>query len=361
MAGKFERKRFSEIDISDPFFNTLKQDYPEFERTWFPKGVQENREALVFSDEIGLGAFIALKRETEAIVLQEGVIPARPRIKISTFRLAERFRGKRLGEGALGLILWDWQNSKLDEIYLTVFQKHTDLTTQLERFGFCVIGHNSRNELVYMRSRKTIDYSDPYKAFPFISPNFSKGGYLIVEDFYHDALFPYSELKNVPPERLIEADAANGISKIYVGKQWRPHYRIGEPIFIYRKYNGSLGKPRYKSCLTSFCIVAGVILIKENGRYYKSFDEFCSIVGNKAVFQLDNLEQRYNSDKNVTVIKMLYGGYFGAGHNINMDWLDQNRLWSSPNQYPTQIRLSPQECLTIWSAGQIDTADIFGR
>ena len=76
MAGKFERKRFSEIDISDPFFNTLKQDYPEFERTWFPKGVQENREALVFSDEIGLGAFIALKRETEAIVLQEGVIPA---------------------------------------------------------------------------------------------------------------------------------------------------------------------------------------------------------------------------------------------------------------------------------------------
>ena len=110
-----------------------------------------------------------------------------------------------------------------------------------------------------------------------------------MEDFYHDALFPYSELKNVPPERLIEADAANGISKIYVGKQWRPHYRIGEPIFIYRKYNGSLGKPRYKSCLTSFCIVAGVILIKENGRYYKSFDEFCSIVGNSAIIVIKML------------------------------------------------------------------------
>lgn len=28
MAGKFERKRFSEIDLNDPFFDSLKADYP---------------------------------------------------------------------------------------------------------------------------------------------------------------------------------------------------------------------------------------------------------------------------------------------------------------------------------------------
>lgn len=361
MAGKFERKLFSQINISDPFFDSLKQDYPEFEQTWFPKGVRENREALVFSDENGLGAFIASKRENEPIVLQEGILPARPRIKVSTLRLAERFRGKRLGEGALGLILWDWQSSKLDELYLTVFPQHTDLTTQLERFGFVVVGHNSRNELVYMRRRKNIDFSDPYKSFPFISPNFSKGGYLIIEDFYHDSLFPYSELKNVTAEHLIEVDAANGISKVYIGKQWNPHYRVGEPIFIYRKYNGPLGKPRYKSCLTSFCITSEVVTVKENGNYLKSFDEFCSIVGNKAVFKVSDLRDRYCNDKTITVVKMLYGGYFGAGHNINMDWLSQNRLWAGPNQYPSRVQLTPQECQTIWAAGQIDTTDIFGR
>ena len=105
MPGKFERKSFVQIDLNDPFFDSLKRDYPEFETVWFPKGVRENRHALVFSDESGLGAFIAMKVENEPIHLNDVDLPALPRLKISTLRLAERFRGQRLGEGALGLIL----------------------------------------------------------------------------------------------------------------------------------------------------------------------------------------------------------------------------------------------------------------
>ena len=87
MAGKFERKSFAQIDINDPFFDALKQDYPEFETNWFPKGIRENREALVFSDDQGLGAFVAMKRENEAIHLRETTLPACDRLKISTLRL----------------------------------------------------------------------------------------------------------------------------------------------------------------------------------------------------------------------------------------------------------------------------------
>lgn len=260
MPGKFERKTFAQINLNDPFFDSLKQDYPEFESTWFPKGVRENREVLVFSDEFGLGAFIAMKVENEPIYLTGGVRPACPRLKISTLRLAERYRGQRLGEGALGLILWDWQRLRLDEVYVTVFPQHTDLITQLTRFGFVFIGLNNRGEKVYLRRRKNINFSDPYKAFPFISPEFSKGGYLIVDDNYHDTLFPYSKLKNTLQEQL-DIDVANGVSKIYVGNQRNVHYRVGEPVFIYRKYNGS-GIKRYKSCITSYCIVTGVLEVK---------------------------------------------------------------------------------------------------
>ena len=40
MAGKFERKSFSEINLDDPFFDSLKTDYPGSETstdftTWF--------------------------------------------------------------------------------------------------------------------------------------------------------------------------------------------------------------------------------------------------------------------------------------------------------------------------------------
>lgn len=360
MAGKFEWKPFATIDINDPFFDSLKKDYPEFSESWFPKCVRENRNALVFYDAKGLGAFIALKRENEPIFLQDRLIPASPRLKVSTLRLAERFRRQRFGEGALGLVLWNWQRSKLGEVYLTVFPDHADLICQLERFGFQLVGHNERGECVYIRSRKNIDFSTPYKSFPFISPSFEKGGYLLVRDDYHDTLFPYSELKNTPQE-MLQMDAANGITKVYIGEQWDTHYKVGEPIFIYRKHTGG-GMPRYKSCLTSFCVVTESVAVKRNGKPLMTFESFCEAAGNRTIFSVDELRRRYNDNRNITAIKMLYCGYFGAGHNINMDWLDQNGLWSrGENEYPAQIQLSPQQCQTIWQAAKVDLDDTFGR
>lgn len=356
MAGKFTRQLFSEIDLNDAFFNPLKEDYPEFS-VWFQTKAAEGRNALVFRDEQGLGAFISLKPESEPLVLKEGKIPALPRLKVSTLLLAERFRGQRLGEGALGLILWEWQKSKLEEIYITVFPKHDDLVQNLIHFGFQLAGYNGRGEHVYIRSRKDVDFSDPYKSFPFISTKFKKGGYLIVNDTYHDTLFPYSELKNTVQEQL-EMEAANGITKIYVGNQWQTHYGIGEPVFIYRRYTGGAGQPKYKSCLTSFCIVSDVISVKRNGFNLKTFEEFSKVIGNKSIFSRNDLQIKYTHDKNLTVIQLLYYGYFGCGNNINMDWLVKNGLWCEPNAYPTNIRLSPQQCAVIWREGGCSIADI---
>ena len=51
-----------------------------------------------------------------ALELLDKVLPAKERIKIGTLRLAERFRGQRLGEGALGVALWRWQEQEVEEI-----------------------------------------------------------------------------------------------------------------------------------------------------------------------------------------------------------------------------------------------------
>ena len=111
MAGIFSLRRFSDINLSDPFFESLKSDYHGSEKTaefhtWFSNKAREGRTALVFDDDEGLGAFIAIKPEAEEIELDEETLPAIQRLKISTFLIAPRFRGQRLGEGALGLVLW---------------------------------------------------------------------------------------------------------------------------------------------------------------------------------------------------------------------------------------------------------------
>lgn len=40
MAGAYKWRALSECDINDPFFDSLKEDYPEFE-IWYLKKSQE--------------------------------------------------------------------------------------------------------------------------------------------------------------------------------------------------------------------------------------------------------------------------------------------------------------------------------
>jgi hypothetical protein len=313
----------------------------------------------VFADDEGLGAFIYLKDENEPIELVEGNLPAVPRLKIGTLKLAERYQGQRLGEGALGLALWQWRRKEAQDIYVTVFEKHAVLISQLERFGFTLAGHKDNGECVYLKSRISVDYSDPYKAFPFINPAFNKAGYIIVNDHYHDTLFPYSELSNTLQES-IGISAANGMSKVYVGSQPSPHYQPGEPVLIYRRHTKEDGqKPRYKSCLTSYCVVTNVIIAKRSNRSLLSFGELLQSIGNKSVFDEHDLRMKYESEKNLVVIEMLYCGYFGGGNNVNMDWLDKHGYWSSGNgQYPTEVRLTPNQFKEILMEGKVDVQNV---
>lgn len=142
MASKFKWQKFSDVDLNDDFFDSLKSDYPEF-CNWFQKKVNNNESALVYNDSIGVGAFLYLKPENEPINIVSGVLPAKKRLKIGTLKLSERIRSQRLGEGALGVALWYWQqlneNDNIEEIYVTAFEKHTELISLIDRFGFkCV-------------------------------------------------------------------------------------------------------------------------------------------------------------------------------------------------------------------------------
>ena len=361
MAGKFLFQKFSEIDLTDSFFDSLKADYPGNEHStgfvdWFNKKSIESATALIFDDEDGLGAFVYLKDECESIDLTTGNLPAIPRVKIGTLRLAERFRGQRLGEGAIGLALWYWQKTEREEMYVTVFEKHSLLIELFERFGFQLAGINQNGERVYIKSRRSIDYENPYKSFPFINPEFLNAGYLVVDDVYHDTLFPYSELQNTLQEQ-VAMSVANGISKIYVGSPTSPFpYLPGEPILIYRKYTGTTGKPSFKSCVTSYAVVTSVIVAKKNYKNRMSIDELLARIGNKSVFDEDDIRSRHQNEPNLVVVEMLYYGFFGSGNNVNWRWLKDHDLM--PDGYPTIARLSRQEFETILREGGVDVQNV---
>lgn len=363
MAGKFLLKKFADINLEDLFFESLKKDYPGTASStgfidWFKKKADTGATALVFEDEIGVGAFVVLKEEKEEIVLQDGMLPKTSRIKISSFRIAERYRRQRIGEGALGLVLWNWQKSNCSEIYVTVFDKHKTLILQLEKFGFQKKGYNLDGESVYIKNRGSINFNDAYKAFPFIKSDLKKAGYVIINDTYHDTMFAYSELKNTKMlQNYVGLNVSNGLSKIYVGAASNPTYEIGEPVLIYRRYTQGNGR-RYRSCITSYCVITDVICAKSNNRYNMSFDQLIARIGNKSVFDKKNLRKQFNQNQNVTVIEMLYYGYFGAGNNVNMDWLERNGCWTKGNEYPTEICLSIEQFKKVLEEGNVNVQNV---
>lgn len=353
MAGKFVWRKFKEVDLNDAFFTSLKIDYEEFP-VWFKKKSDAGECALVFNDEQGIGSFVYLKEENEPIVLLDKTLPAIPRIKIGTLRLAERYRKFRLGEGALGVSLWKWQELKCNEIYVTVFEKHIEIINLFERFGFKCVGMNDRGECVYLKSRKNIDYSDAYKAFPFIRSDFNKAGLIPIFERFHDRLFPYSEIKGNKRE-IEEETAGNGITKVFIGSPYTAmHYEVGEPVGIYRIYEGETGKT-YKSAVTSYCTITKIDIIKNKGEASMSISDFVKNAGNKTVFTAEELTSLYNNQKNVVMLEMVYNGFFGKGHNITHKSLNEQGLFTA---HPYNMDYTKEQFIKILGMGDLDVQNI---
>lgn len=355
MTGKFNWKKFKDVDLNDIFFDSLKNDYPEFVE-WFKRKSHEGEETLVFDDEFGIGAFLYLKDEEEPLELVDRILPSCKRVKIGTLRLSERQRGIRLGEGALGVALWKWQEKQVEEIYVTVFDTHAELISLFERFGFIYLGSNKRGERVYIKSRKNIDYSNPYTSFPFINPHFIKAGVIPILEDYHDRLFPYSELMR-NNKQIEEITAGNGITKIYIATPWTPmHYEVGEPVGVYRKYDGPPGTgATYKSVITSYGTITKITTIKNNGRCVVSLEDYIKLAGNKSVYKNEELEKIYKSERTIVMIEMVYNGFFGKGHNVNHKTLNDHGLFPV---HPYNIDYSKSDFIKILEMGDTNVQNV---
>lgn len=352
--SNFKSRRFYECDVNDPFFNGLKEDYDDF-IGWFSRKSAAGESAYVCFDE-GIQAFLYLKENEDEEI--PGVLPKEHRIKIGTLKISEGSQEQRLGEGAMGIALWRWQQSDVMSIYVTVYPKHERLIRFLQLFGFVYAGMKENGESVYEKDKRKLDYGTAKLSFPYLNPNFSRGKYIPINDDFHDKLFQYSELKNVKRDPEEDALAAsNGLCKVFIATPSdNIDYCPGDIAIIYRRHTGE-GPKKYKSVATSFCTIKKQTPIKIAKNYQKSQDEFYSIVGNKSVYSKEELSDIYrnSSNKYLVVIEMIYNGYFGAGHNVTFDALSKEGLF---DDYPYRINLAREDVLKIIRMGGKREQDI---
>lgn len=142
------------VDVGDPIFDDLKKEYPRFEN-WFRDKCREGSRAIINRlDDGGIGAILMLKEENESIP-SVPPLPAKPRLKIRTFKVANR--GNYLGELFIRIAVDRAFKTDRDEIYFTHFSTDFDPLANLTyQFGFerssGIVWPDGRIEDVYVKN-----------------------------------------------------------------------------------------------------------------------------------------------------------------------------------------------------------------
>lgn len=300
------------LNINDPFFDSLRNDYPEFNER-FKKKSQE--EAYVyFWKEFDIQWFLYLKHENkdESYYDIDPIFPPKNRLKIWTFKVS--YPWQRLWERFLKIAFDNAINRKVDETYVTIHNNDNEkqrLIDLLQYFWFYYWGTKweTEDELVYLRDiSKNFNQGQPSKTFPFISK--SSNAFIIpIKEEYHTEFLPDSILNNESNLKFVESKPHhNSIRKCYVSRSpLCKEIKTWDNILFCMSASSS---PGYKSVISTIATVENVISWIESeetfiryckGRTLFNEDELKS-------FRNEKLERRptFDPTKNIYIINFLY-------------------------------------------------------
>ncbi|BBE15985.1 hypothetical protein AQPE_0122 [Aquipluma nitroreducens] len=327
-----QKLKFGRINLEDDFFSSLKEDYPGFER-WFIKKFDEEAYITVNTNNGLLLSFLYLKVEGKDESYSD-ITPSfspQKRLKIGTFKVINN--GFRLGERFMKIIFDNALKNKVDEIYVTIFDKRDEqlrLIDLLEQWGFVLWG-KKKDELVYVRDfRKKTVIDHLKRCYPFISRNNDSFIVPIYPD-YHTELLPDSILNTESPEEFIEDfPHRNGINKVYVSRALTPHPKIGDILIFYR--TGGY----YKS------VVSTIGVAQEIKYNFKDEDDFVLHCRKSSVFPEDQLRAMWRfSQIKPFVVRFLY--IYSFPHRVNMKELIDLQVLSGVNDAPRGFKQITKE------------------
>lgn len=345
------KKYFGEINIIDPFFDSFKEDYLGFEK-WFNKKSEEI--AYVCEKDEKNVAFLFLKPENED-ENYDNIYPAfkpKKRLKIGTLKVT--LNGYRIGERFLKIIFDNALRKKVDEIYVTIFDKRSDqkrLIDLLLNWGFEYHGvktTESGEELVYTRTlRQVANKNNPRSTFPYLSRT---ANYHLVPIWpeYHTELLPDSILKSEKEADYIENEPfRNALNKAYISRSWDRDLHPGDGIIFYR--TGGY----YQGVVSTIGIVENVI---DNVR---TEDQFITLCRKRSVFTDDELKKwwNYNPRSRPFIVNFLYAYSFPRRPNLK-ELIDLGII-ANINSAPRGFqRISLDHVMKIFKASKADESII---
>lgn len=304
------KKHFGDINLKDPFFDSFREDYNGFDR-WFNKKADEI--TYVTHNKNRILSFLYVKVE-DARENYSDITPAfqsKRRLKIGTFKVVSN--GVRLGERFLKIIFDNALASKVDEIYVTIFDNTDDQKRLIElliNWGFTHHGIKSTptgDELVLTRNfAPSFSADKPRLSYPYISAK-SRIFLCPIYPNYHTELFPDSILTTESSLNFRESQPhRNALSKVYISRSMNRNLSSGDIIVFYR--TGGF----HKSVVTTIGLVESV---EDRIRNEHEFIQKCR---KRSVFSDNELKAHWNHNERNRpfIVNFLYTYSFPKRPNL---------------------------------------------
>lgn len=330
------------LDLNDPIFDTLKENYIEFE-DWFKKISREGRECWVhYRVDGSIGALLIYKIEDEAIDANPP-LPKKKRLKISTFIVTHV--GHKIGELFIKLSIDFAIKNEIFEIYLTHFTEPDDKLIQLiTEYGFYKKSVNSRGEDIFIKELlvpREFKYGHPIEVAKKFYPSFYDGKrvnkFIIpIQPEYHDRLFVdflgrQTKITEHSGEFIVEG---NTIKKAYLTHSRITKMREGDIILFYRSHD--------RKEITSLGIIEFVHTRISNP------NEIIRLVGKRTVYPKDEIDEF--AKKPTTVI--LFFHHFHLKTPLSLTELKRMNILSGAPQ--SIVGISDEHYQKIKNMGGID-------
>lgn len=337
------KTRVGELDVGDPIFDSLKEDYPNFTK-WFED--HPDRDAYVNWNPDGtLGAILIIKPSEVEDIGDDPSLGKEERLKISTLKVAKNRRGSKTGELLINFAIREAIQHETEEIYLTHHIRENDYLVQLiGEYGFTRSAETSNGESIFIK-RLTPGPGDdpgPRDAHVRFYPSYYDGEvvdkFLIpVKPTFHSRLFTSYEKRQPKISEFSGRffSEGNAIKKAYISKANTRKLKSEDLLLFYRSKD-------HKS-ITSLGVCEKVDYDVEE------VEEVRDIVGRRTVFTDHEIRGRIDSSS-VTVI--LFKWHFDLSSPLHYQVLLDEEVITGPIQTIQQIDENAYEY--IRQAGGLD-------
>ncbi|EGQ8705413.1 MULTISPECIES: hypothetical protein [Vibrio harveyi group] len=346
-------QKFSQINLNDPFFSTLKADYGEFS-TWFAKKANEGESAYVlYNQQQSIEGFMYLKIEKGIVTDTNPPLRDATHLKIGTFKFDSA--GTRRGERFIKKVFDHAIEYKVDDIYVTIFDKHEYLITLLQRYGFDIIAKKQTPngiENVLFRDMATVT-GEIIRDYPKFETRGNNKYLMSIYPDYHTRMLPDSILNNESHDLIQDVSHTNSIHKIYLcAMEGTANFRPGDIIVTYRTSDRP-GAARYRSVITSVCVVEEYRNIGE----FSTLASFLQYAGSYSVFSVDELTRFYRSKRYPHIIRFTYNTAM-TKRVIRGRLIDEVGLSDGPGSYWGVMKLTDQQFKHMLDLGEVDASFI---